>query len=130
MRALLDTNVLIRHFTGTPPSQARRATRYLAESEHLELVHLVVAETVYVLKSVYQMPGDHVAALLRAVIGHPAIEVGDVDVLLRSLALFQIERLDFVEAYLIATAEASGISAVASFDRAIDRIGTVTRVEP
>ena len=130
MRALLDTNVLVRHFTGTPTRQARRATRLLAESEHLELLHLVVAETVYVLKSVYQLPRDNVAALLRAVIGHPSIEVRDTQVLLRSLALFQVEGLDFVEAYLVATAEASGIPAVVSFDRAIDRVGTVERIEP
>src|SRR5947208_10928686 len=37
---------------------------------------------------------------------------------------------DFAEAYLVARAERSGVTAVASFDRSIDRIGSTTRVEP
>jgi predicted nucleic acid-binding protein len=128
--ALLDTNVLIRHLTGIPRDQARRATAFLAGAEQLRLVDLVVAEAVYVLRSVYDAPRDQIAALLRAVIAYPSVVVDDVGVLLRTLALYQVERLDFVDAYLVAVAESTGIGAVASFDRTIDRVGTVTRIEP
>lgn len=38
--------------------------------------------------------------------------------------------LDFADAYLVASAERTGIGVVASFDRAIDRVGTVRRAEP
>jgi predicted nucleic acid-binding protein len=38
--------------------------------------------------------------------------------------------LDFAEAYLVAQAERSGIGVIASFDRAIDRVTTVRRLEP
>jgi predicted nucleic acid-binding protein len=38
-------------------------------------------------------------------------------------------RLDFADAYLVACAERTGVEEVASFDRAIDRVGTVRRVE-
>jgi predicted nucleic acid-binding protein len=38
--------------------------------------------------------------------------------------------LDFAEAYLVAQAERSGVGAVASFDKAIDRVATVRRIEP
>src|SRR5262249_43166737 len=52
MTALLDTNVLIRHFTADPPAQARRATAYLkaAPAGELTLLDLHVAECVYVLE--------------------------------------------------------------------------------
>ena len=130
MSALLDTNVLIRHLTGIPRDQARRATAFLAGAEQLRLVDLVVAETVYVLRSVYDAPRDQIAALLRAVITYPSVVVDDVGMLLRTLALYQVERLDFADAYLVAVAESTGIGAVASFDRTIDRVGTVTRIEP
>jgi len=128
--ALLDTNVLIRHFTGIPRDQARRATAFLADAEQLRLVDLVVAETVYVLRSVYDAPRDQIAALLRVVITYRSVVVDDVGVLLRTLALYQVEQLDFADAYLVAVAESTGVGAVASFDRAIDRVGTVTRIEP
>lgn len=48
---LLDTNVVVRHLTGQPPDQARRATRFLREAEALDLPRLIVAELVYVLES-------------------------------------------------------------------------------
>jgi predicted nucleic acid-binding protein len=38
--------------------------------------------------------------------------------------------LDFAEAYLVANAEASGIGTSASFDRTIDRLDTIRRLEP
>lgn len=56
MRAFVDKNVLIRHLTGEPPAQARRATRLLTESEELLLPDLIVAEGVHVLESFYEVP--------------------------------------------------------------------------
>ena len=50
--------------------------------------------------------------------------------LLRALEVYEMNRLDFAEAYLVASAEASGVGAIASFDRTIDRVPTVSRVEP
>ncbi|MCB9386198.1 MAG: type II toxin-antitoxin system VapC family toxin, partial [Microthrixaceae bacterium] len=43
---------------------------------------------------------------------------------------YEVDRLDFAEAYLVACAESTGIGRVASFDRTIDRVSTVERVEP
>jgi predicted nucleic acid-binding protein len=40
-----------------------------------------------------------------------------------------VQRLDFAEAYLVASAETTGLGVVASFDRAIDRVPTVRRIE-
>lgn len=52
----------------------------------------------------------------------------DHDLLLRALELYQEARLDLAEAYLAALAELSGIGAVASFDRSLDRIPTIRRI--
>jgi hypothetical protein len=46
-----------------------------------------------------------------------------------ALELYELERIDFAEAYLVASAEASGAGAIASFDRSIDRVSTVQRIE-
>ncbi|MDQ2844820.1 MAG: hypothetical protein M3Y77_00335 [Actinomycetota bacterium] len=37
MAGSVDTNVLIRHLTGDPPEQAKRATKLLAETTPLQL---------------------------------------------------------------------------------------------
>lgn len=130
VRAFLDNNILVRHLTGDPPEQARRATEFLARAEGLVLTDVVFAEVVYVLESFYEIEPAQVAALLRAVIGFPAVVVLDPPVLLRALEVYEVHRIDFAEAYLAACAEASGVGAVASFDRTIDRVGTVRRIEP
>ena len=130
MSAFLDTNVLIRHLTGDPPGQARRATAYLRRAKELLLPDLIVAEVVYVLESFYEVKRQRVAELARAIVGFPAVVVADEPLLLRALEVYEVERLDFADAYLVASAEASGVGTIASFDREIDRVTTVRRVEP
>ena len=122
--------MVIRHLTGDPPDMAARATRVLAEPGSLLLADLVFAECVYVLESFYEVPRARVAELMRAAIALPSIEPIDADPLLRALAVYELDRLDFAEAYLVAQAEATGVGEVVSFDRSIDRVGTVTRREP
>ena len=130
MSAFVDTNVLIRHLTGDPPGQAAQATRLLSQAGQLLLPDLIVAEVVYVLESFYEVPRTRVAELVRAIIAFPAIEVADEPALLRAVEVYEVHRLDFADAYLVAEAEISGVNAVASFDKAIERVPTVRRFEP
>lgn len=130
MSAFIDTNILVRHLTGDPPDMAQRATRYLASERDLLLVDLIVAETVYVLESFYEAPRSQVAVAIRSMVAFESIVCVDPALLLRSLEVYETDRLDFAEAYLVACAETTEIGRVASFDRAIDRVDTVERVEP
>lgn len=130
MTAFVDTNVLIRHLTGDPPDQARRATAFLAETDELLLPDLIVAELVYVLESFYEVPVEEVARMVRSVIAYPPIRTLDPALLLRSLEVYETHRIDFAEAYLVASAEAAGIPDIISFDRSIDRVSTIKRSEP
>lgn len=108
---------------------AARATAALAE-ERLLLTDLVLAECVYVLESFYEVERQQVAELMRSAIAFPSIETVDTPVLLRALEIYELDRLDFAEAYLVAQAEVTGVREVLSFDRSIDRIKTVARREP
>jgi predicted nucleic-acid-binding protein len=109
---------------------AQRATRYLASERDLLLVDLVVAETVYVLESFYEAPRGQVAEAIRSLIAFDSIVCVDPALLLRAVEVYETDRLDFAEAYLVACAETTEVGRVASFDRAVDRIDTVERVEP
>ena len=128
--AFVDTNVLVRHLTGDPEDQAAAAGRFLAAAETLLLADLILAEVAYVLESVYAAPREQVATSLRAILAFPAIHATDPELLQRAVELYDVNRLDFAEAYLVASAERSGVGVVASFDRTIDRVGTVRRLEP
>ncbi len=129
MTALLDTNVVIRHLTGDPPAMAQRATRFLASATDLVLLDLVVAECVYVLESFYEVERPRVAELMRAALAVPTVSA-DADLLLRALEIYELDRLDFAEAYLVAAAELAGVESIASFDKAIDRVPSVERLAP
>lgn len=59
----LDTNVLIRHLTGDPPVQARRAMAFLVAADELLVPDLVVAEVVFALESFYEVKRERVAEL-------------------------------------------------------------------
>jgi predicted nucleic acid-binding protein len=128
--AFIDTNVIVRHLSGDPPAMAARATRYLEAADELLLPDLILAEVAYVLESYYESPRAQVATTLRAVLAFPAIRVLDTELLQRAVELYEVERLDFADAYLVASAERSGIGVIASFDRDIDRVTTVRREEP
>ena len=130
MSAFVDTNVLIRHLTGDPVEMATRATSYLRTETELLVTDLVVAETVYVLESFYETPREQVAVALRSLIALASVETVDSALLLRALEVYEIDRIDFAEAYLVASAESTGVNGIASFDRSIDRVRTVERVEP
>jgi predicted nucleic-acid-binding protein len=93
-------------------------------------VDLILAEVAYVLESFYETPRAQVAATLRAVLAFPAIRVIDTDLLQRAIEVYDILRIDFADAYLVASAERTGIGVIASFDRDIERAGTIRREEP
>jgi predicted nucleic-acid-binding protein len=109
---------------------AARATRYLRSADELLLADLILAEAVYVLESFYEAPRPQVAEAMRSVMAFPAITVLDKPLLLRAIEVYEVDRLDFAEAYLVACAETSGVDAVASFDKAVSRVTTVQHIVP
>jgi predicted nucleic acid-binding protein len=130
LSAFVDTNILVRHLTGDPPEMAVRATAFLRVERDLLLTDLVAAEAVYVLESFYEAPRDQVAEAVRSLVAFDSIVCVDPALLLRAIEVYETERIDFAEAYLVACAESTGVGKVASFDRSLDRITTVERVEP
>ncbi|ORA79626.1 PIN domain-containing protein [Mycobacterium malmoense] len=130
MTAIIDTNVLVRHLTGDPPEMAARATAYLETERELLLTDLIVAETVYVLESFYQAPRSQVAQTMRSLIAFDSMVCVDPALLLRAIEVYETDRVDFAEAYLVACAESTGVSEVASYGRSIDRITTIKRIKP
>ncbi|MCB0904649.1 MAG: PIN domain-containing protein [Actinobacteria bacterium] len=130
MSAFIDTNIIVRHLTGDPADMAARATAFLESASGLLLTDLVLAETVYVLESFYHVPHAKVAEAMRSLIAFKAVITVDPALLLRALEVYEVERLDFAEAYLVASAESSAVNTIVSYDKSIDRITTVERLEP
>jgi len=54
----------------------------------------------------------------------------DPALLRRAAEVYETYRIDFAEAYLVACAESTGVGVVASFDRSLERVPSIARVEP
>jgi len=128
--AFVDTNVLVRHLVAHPPDLAARATAYLRKETGLLVADLIVAETIYVLESFYEVARPEISEAMRALIMMESVSVVDAPLLLRSLEIYEHDRLDFAESYLVASAESTNVMQVASFDRSIDRVQSIKRIEP
>lgn len=82
------------------------------------------------LESFYEAPRNQIAQAMRSLVAFDSIVSVDPGLLLRAIEVYETERIDFAEAYLVACAESTGVGRVASFDRSIDGVNTIQRVEP
>jgi predicted nucleic acid-binding protein len=130
---LVDTNVLVRFFTGDPAELASRARRLIARADAGELVlvvlPVVVAGTFYTLESFYEIERKRVASKLANLLqcrGIQAVEAGRV---LDALNRCEKRAAHFADAYLAAAAVELK-HPIASFDRDFDRFADVRRIEP
>jgi predicted nucleic-acid-binding protein len=131
---LLDTNILIRHFTGDPPEQAYRVAARIraAAPKELYLLDVHVAECIFVLEGPYDRERAEVARLMESAMGVAAIEFENEADIRRALTLYT-GGMDFADAYLVARAEQRGAKQVMSFDRFDSKLNpasSVRRVEP
>ena len=98
------------------------------------MTDVIVAETVYVLESVYKASRETIVTALRAMFSMRSITVERAQIVQRGIDLYEAQRMDFADAYLVAFAEANGVAQIASFDRGIDKAvgkaSTVKRLDP
>ncbi|HOX04668.1 MAG TPA: PIN domain-containing protein [Candidatus Paceibacterota bacterium] len=132
-RYWVDTNVIVRFLTGQPPALAAAARSLVAMADTgaaiLEVLPVIVAETVYTLESFYGMDRKDVAANLLLFLQSRGIQVHERERVLDALARHRDRNIHFADAYLAAAGADSGLPVV-SFDRDLDKCKDVQRIEP
>lgn len=114
----IDTNVVVRYLTGDDPRQAARARAAVNEGS-VFVSTTVLLESDWVLRSVYGLASDEVAAALRAFSGLPGVTVEDPDLLMRALDQTEIG-MDFADALHLGAA--AHCETMLTFDRGFVRI--------
>ena len=129
----VDTNVLVRFFTGQPPGMSAKTRKLIAVADAgevvLEILPVIVAETLYTLESFYEMDRREVATQLRMFVQSRGIKAHERERILDALQRHHDVNVHFADAYLAAAAAELTIS-ISSFDRDLDKFNDVTRVEP
>jgi predicted nucleic acid-binding protein len=130
---LVDTNVLIRFFTGDPPEMAAKARRLVELADNgqviLTVLPIIVAEVVYTLESFYGTERKEVAAKLLSFLQSRGIQAGESARIMDALKRCRDRNAHFADAYLAAAAVELE-NPIASFDRDFDKFKDVRRIEP
>jgi predicted nucleic acid-binding protein len=130
MPSLLDTSVVVRYLTGDPPRLAVRAARIIDQGRELALTDVVIAETAYVLSTVYRIPRDAVVEGLVGLLQKRNIAALHLDkgaVIQALLFCRPSNRVSFADAMVWAAARSSGAEAVYSFDERFPATGVDVR---
>jgi predicted nucleic-acid-binding protein len=106
MVELVDTNVVVRFLVGDNVNQKEIAAKWFWEAQEgrkkLWIKSVVVAETCFVLESVYKLPRKRIADALMTLVGQKWIGVEDRDAL-KNLWPLYIQGLHWVDSCLLAT---------------------------
>ena len=134
-KCFVDTNLFIRYLTNDDPVLADRVEKLLdeASSGNLALIstELVMAETVWVLESSYNLTHIQITPLLRSILATPGLEIINGDIVSGALVLYEQKNIDFVDAYIAVLMEKRGIKEIYSYDRKhLSKVKTIQRIEP
>lgn len=112
MRTLLDANAVLRHLLNDIPAQADQTTEAIQAGA--EVTPEVIAECVYVLTGIYELPRSVISEALTRFLDEVSCERSRI--LMKALQLFADTKLDFVDCILLAANQLTG-QPVLTFDR-------------
>ena len=130
MSGFLDTSIVVRYLTGDPSGLAEQAARLIDGGEELQVTDVVLAETAYVLTSVYRVRRnvvvDHLVAFLQK---HNVSPFGlDKGIVLQALLLCRPSgRVSFADAMVWAAARSASSNVVYSLDERFPGDGVEVR---
>ena len=123
----LDTNVLLRLLVGDDAAQARAAEKRVSAGAWVS--HLVLAETFWVLSSVYERTNAQLAAAIELLLQHEHLLIQDPHVVRAALTHFQKKpKLGFSDCLVLEIARHAGHLPLISFDKALGKLAGVAPV--
>ena len=112
----VDTNVLVRLLTRDDESQRRAAEAFVSGGAWVS--HLVLAETSWVLRSVYERSPDQIALAIERLLDHQSLVVDGPDVVRDALDGFRGRpAIGFSDWLMLAQARKAGHLPLGTFDR-------------
>ena len=117
----IDTNVLVRLLGRDDEKQARLADQFVAKGAWVS--HLVLAECMWVLDSVYARTPRQLAAALRLMLAHESLVLQDADVVSAALDHFEMKpSLGFSDCLVLEIARKAGHLPLGTFDKALAKL--------
>ena len=130
----LDTNILMRYFTGEDERKAEHAlnllTRVERGEERIITSSLVIFETIFTLQSFYKVPRQRIKELVLPIIALRGLHLPDKDIYYHAFDLYVTKNISFADAYNAAYMFSEEVYNIYSWDRDFDKIEGIVRLEP
>ncbi len=127
---LVDTNVIIRYLVENPDkihSKFKGVFTFFPKVERgeikIELCELVLFESYFVLTKLYEVPQKEAVDSLLGIVSFKGVMMPDKALILSCLKILRTERIDLVDAYLLAFSKKKNIKRIYSFDRDLSKRG-------
>jgi predicted nucleic-acid-binding protein len=126
MRAI-DTNVLVRLITRDDKRQAETAEEFVSKGAWVS--HLVLAETSWVLDSVYDRTAEQIAKAIEMLLDHQQLIIQDQDAVEAALEKFRKNKgMSFSDLLILEMARKNGHLPLGSFDRELAKLEGIQRL--
>ncbi len=123
----VDTNVLVRLLARDDAKQSRLADLFVAKGAWVS--HLVLAETMWVLESVYDRTAAQLLAALQLLLAHETLVLQDADTVAAALVHFEKKpALGFSDCLVLEIARKAGHLPLGTFDKALAKLGGTQKV--
>ncbi len=117
----VDTNVLVRLLARDDARQVERAENFVATGAWVS--HLVLAETIWVLDSVYKLGRKSIVIAVQMLLDHALIALQEPAVVGAALEHFRNGRsIDFSDCLILEIARGAGHKPLGTFDRALGNL--------
>lgn len=123
----VDTNVLVRLLARDHAEQVSAAEAFISKGAWVS--HLVLAETFWVLDSVYDLSRTQIATAVEMLLSHRELSLQDADVVTAALGHYRgRSAVDFSDCLVLEIARKAGHLPVATFDRNFAKLNDVQRL--
>ncbi|MGM0365205.1 MAG: PIN domain-containing protein [Actinomycetota bacterium] len=130
----LDTNIFLRYFEKEDEKISKKAEELFSDivSGKIKATSnaMVIAEIVWVLDRFYGWQKDEICENVELILNTPNISFKEKAVLLKAIAVFNDNNIDFIGAYNYAYMKAANVDKIYSYDNHYDKLFGLTRLKP
>ncbi len=114
---LIDANVVLRYLLNDHPEYSVKAKNLIENEDNLLLIE-VIAEIVYVLQGVYQIPRPVICQSIKSLASLEKLEITHSEIVIKAVELYAELNIDFIDCVLIAYHKCQNIG-INTFDKKI-----------
>ncbi len=112
---IIDANYILRYLLKDIEEQHQQSA-IIIENKTIHIPGEIIAEVVYVLQKVYNIPNKDITTSLLTLIEYPNINIPEQEIIITALKLLTINKLDYADNLLLAYRKNKGVL-VHTFDK-------------